>query len=116
MIRRVALVAMLMLLGEYPLAQIVIYMFQSIAFTAYLAYYRPLEDRKQLKIEIFNECMTGLAAQTLFAFTDFQSDGFDPVAKYNFGWYLTGLILVTILVNTLLSLWDSLLDAYMFFK
>jgi len=36
-----------------------------------MLYYRPIEDQKQLRIEIFNEFMLVLAAQTLFAFTDF---------------------------------------------
>lgn len=73
MIRRVTLVSMLLILKDYPLAQILIYMGQSIIFTAYILLYRPLEDKKQMKIEIFNECMMVFASQTLFAFTDFGS-------------------------------------------
>ena len=73
MIRRVTLVSMLLILKDYPLAQILIYMAQSIIFTAYILLYRPLEDKKQMKIEIFNECMMVFASQTLFAFTDFSS-------------------------------------------
>ena len=91
-------------------------MSQALAFSAYLIYYRPLEDPKQMKIEIFNECMVVLASQTLFAFTDFQSAGFDPYGKYLFGWYLTGIILITVLVNTLISLWASMVDAFTYIR
>lgn len=62
MIRRVLLVLMLVQLGNYPIAQIVFYLFQSVAFTSYLVFYRPLEDKKQLRMEIFNELMLILAA------------------------------------------------------
>jgi hypothetical protein len=103
---------MLVLLGKYPTAQIIVYMGQALAFCAYLIYYRPLEDQKQMRLEIFNECMVVLASQTLFVFTDFQSAGFEPQGKYLFGWYFTGIILVTVLVNTLISLWGSLVDAF----
>lgn len=33
-----------------------------------------------------------------------------------FGWYLTGIILVTVLVNTLVSLWGSLVEALTYLK
>jgi hypothetical protein len=112
----VVLIAMLVLLGKYPTAQIIVYMGQALAFCAYLIYYRPLEDQKQMRIEIFNESMVVLASQTLFVFTDFQSSGFDPQGKYLFGWYFTGIILVTVLVNTLISLWGSLVDALTFIR
>ena len=61
-LRRVLLVGMLVLLGKYPTAQIIVYMGQALAFCAYLIYYRPLEDLKQMRIEIFNECMVVLAS------------------------------------------------------
>lgn len=57
---------------------------------------------------MFNESMILLAAQTLFVFTDFESFGFDPSAKYTFGWYLSGIMLFTVLVNLLISLYDTL--------
>ena len=91
-------------------------MSQALAFCAYLIYYRPLEDQKQMRIEIFNECMVVLASQTLFVFTDFQSANYDPQAKYLFGWYFSGIILVTVLVNTLISLWGSLVDPFTFIR
>jgi hypothetical protein len=91
-------------------------MSQALAFCAYLIYYRPLEDQKQMRIEIFNECMVVLASQTLFVFTDFQSAGFDPKGKYLFGWYFSGIILVTVLVNTLISLGGSLVDTFTFIR
>jgi hypothetical protein len=63
-----------------------------------------------MKIEMFNEVMILFAAQTLFAFTDFESFGFDPEGKYMFGWYLSAIMLFTVLVNTLISLWDTLIE------
>lgn len=56
--------------------------------------------------------MVTLAAQTLFAFTDFQGSGFDPEGKYLFGWYLTSIMLLTVVTNTVLSLLDTLTTAY----
>ena len=56
--------------------------------------------------------MVTLAAQTLFAFTDFQGSGFDPEGKYLFGWYLTSIMLFTVLANTILSLLDTLTTVY----
>jgi hypothetical protein len=52
--------------------------------------------------------MVTLAAQTLFAFTDFQGSGFDSEGKYLFGWYLTSIMLFTVFTNTLISLLDTL--------
>ena len=56
--------------------------------------------------------MVTLAAQTLFAFTDFQGSGFDPEGKYLFGWYLTSIMLLTVVTNTVLSLLDTLTTTY----
>ena len=112
LIRRAFLVAMLIFLKEYTLLQIVLFNFHQLLFTAYLISYRPLEDPKQCKLEIFNECMVTLAAQTLFAFTDFQGSGIDPEGKYLFGWYLTSIMLFTVLTNTLISLLETLTTVY----
>jgi hypothetical protein len=103
---------MLIFLKEYTLLQIVLFNFHQLLFTAYLISYRPLEDPKQCKLEIFNECMVTLAAQTLFAFTDFQGSGIDPEGKYLFGWYLTSIMLFTVLTNTLISLLETLTTVY----
>ena len=106
------MVAMLIFLKDHTLLQIVLFNFHQLLFTAYLISFRPLEDPKQCNLEIFNECMVTLAAQTLFAFTDFQGSGFDPEGKYFFGWYLTSIMLFTVITNTLLSLLDTLTTAY----
>ncbi len=74
MIRRVYLVAILLYLKNEGLAQIIAYMLQAYVFTMYLYFYRPLENPKQMKIELFNESMILFASQTLFAFTDFSGD------------------------------------------
>lgn len=74
-------------------------------FTMYLYFCRPLEDPKQMKIELFNESMILFASQTLFAFTDFAGgDSFSLEAKYQFGWYLCGLMLFTVGINILIAL------------
>lgn len=65
---------------------------------------------------MFNEIMILLAAQTLFVFTDFESFGFDPSAKYDFGWYLSGIMLITVSVNLIISLYDTLIDLYLTLK
>ena len=61
-----------------------------------------------MKMELFNEFMLLLSSQTLFVFTDYLSAGFDPYAKYIFGWYLSGLMIFTVVTNTVLSLIDTL--------
>jgi hypothetical protein len=71
----------------------------------YLFIYRPLEDTKQMKIELFNESMILFASQTLFAFTDFAGgDSNSLEVKYRFGWYLCGLMLFTVGINILIAL------------
>ena len=57
MIRRVYLVGVLLCLKEDGLTQIICYMAQSYIYTLYLFYWKPLEDPKQMKIELFNESM-----------------------------------------------------------
>jgi hypothetical protein len=105
-------VAILIFLKDCSVLQIVLFNLQQLIFTAYLISYRSLEDPKQCKLEIFNECMVTLAAQTLFAFTDFQGSGLDSEGKYLFGWYLTSIMLITVFINTLLSLLDTLATIY----
>jgi hypothetical protein len=106
MIRRVYLVAVLICLKEDGLTQIICYMAQSYIYTLYIFYWKPLEDRRQMKIELFNESMILFASQTLFAFTDFSGEVFSPESKYNFGWYLCGLMLITVGLNIIIALYD----------
>lgn len=68
-------------------------------------------------MEMFNEIMMLLTAQTLYVFTDFYIPSLEPQkVKYNFGWYLTGIILFTIGVNTLVSFWISIKKAFDFIR
>lgn len=108
LVRRALLVALVIFLKDYTLLQIFLFNLHQLAFLSYLYTYRPLEDPKQMKMELFNETMLLLASQTLFVFTDYLSAGFDPHAKYIFGWYLAGLMIVTVLTNTAVSLFDTL--------
>jgi hypothetical protein len=103
---------MLIFMKDCTVLQVVLFNLQQLISAAYLISYKSLEDPKQCKLEIFNECMVTLAAKTLFAFTDFQGCGLDSEGKYLFGWYLTSIMLFTVFTNTLISLLDTLANLY----
>ena len=73
MLRRIFIVLNLMFLGNYPLLQILLFLTQSLAFSVYLFLHQPLEDRRTMNMELFNETMLLFAAQCLFVYTDFCS-------------------------------------------
>jgi hypothetical protein len=56
---------------------------QSLIFTAYIIIYKPLEDKRQMSMEIFNESMLLMSSYIMFAFTDFVDDA---KMRSNLGW------------------------------
>lgn len=57
-----------------------------------------------MNLEIFNELMLLLCANTLFVFTEYCDEGI--LEKYNFGWGLAAIMLFTVGVNTLIAAID----------
>ena len=53
---------MLIFMKDCTVLQVVLFNLQQLISAAYLISYKSLEDPKQCKLEIFNECMVTLAA------------------------------------------------------
>ena len=103
MVRRILVVLNVIFLTDYPNLQIFLFMGQQLAYTLYLFRLRPYEEPKMNRIEMFNELMLLLTSESLLIFTQYVDD---PIAQYNFGWYPTGLMLSTVMINTLISTYD----------
>lgn len=111
-LRKVYLASILIFLKEYPMIQILAYYLQSIFFSIYVVNSKPIEDPLHQKLEVFNEVAISLAAIYLPAFTSFsEGDG-----QYNFGWYLSGILLMTVGVNTLYGLITHIIQLFKVFR
>jgi hypothetical protein len=88
-------------LRELPSMQIILFTYiNSISFV-YIGVNRPLILRYKNRLELFNEFIVVLISQVLFTFTDFvESEEW----KYTMGFYMIGLICLSILVNFLVFL------------
>ena len=68
-LRKIYLAALLVFLKQWPLLQILAFYIQSIVFLLYVFICKPMQDRKQWKMEVGNEIAILMAAFTLPAFT-----------------------------------------------
>ena len=71
-----------------------------------------MQDRKQWMMEVANELMILLAALTLPAFTD----SVDNEGQYFFGWYLSGILIIAVGINSLFNLYQQLIEIKEFMK
>jgi glycosyltransferase involved in cell wall biosynthesis len=110
-------------LTKYALMQLFLYLFRRLIFTLtivffgsstylqafvilassylnfmYLIMVQPFDDPNTAKFEIFNEFTILIVSYGMLVFCDYITS--DEV-RYNFGWFLTALVLLNILVNFL---------------
>jgi hypothetical protein len=104
--RKIYLAALLVFLKNWPLLQILAFYIQSFVFLLYVAISKPMEDRKQWMIEVINEIAIFMAALTLPAFTAHV----DNEGQYFFGWYLSGILIIAVGINTLYNLVLQLIE------
>lgn len=86
-------------------------MFQALQLvvTCYIYRTQPFEESKLNYLEMFNETMILITSLSLPAFISLATD---PVAQYNFGWCVSGIMLSTVLVNSFVSMADMISSTY----
>ena len=106
-LRRLAFVASIFMMAEYPLLQQFTFCLLNFAYLIYLISVRPLEIPGANNLEIFNESMILGVNYHLFLFHFFTDD---PVSAYNVGWSCIGITLIMMLVNIIVVLVKTFID------
>lgn len=101
MMRKLFLVASVVLLEKKPLTCVIIVNFSSLAYGIFIGWYQPFEQRSTNRIELLNEFFILGANYHLFCFTDFVT----PPGKESMG---VSLMYVTI-TNFLISIFSVLI-------
>jgi hypothetical protein len=86
--------------------QTLAFLTQSVASIYYMLSFRPFDDPKILRVEIFNECMLLVCANLVFGFVTDLSQRSSPESIYMHGWVISGVMLFTVVVNTAITTID----------
>jgi len=99
-LRRYVMLLILTVLSEYAIWQINVHLMSTVFIISYIFSQRPYEEPWANLHELLNECFIFAAAYPLFAFTDWVSD---LDARYNYGWFIVGVICLNVLFNMIVA-------------
>ena len=94
---------------NYPAAQIMLMMVNSLVSLTYLITFKPFESNVTNTLEIVNEVFIMVSVYHLIGFSDFVTD---PYLKYYIGWSINLLVVLQILINTFVISGISLLNLF----
>jgi hypothetical protein len=97
--RRLILILGTVNLIDYPSVEIMLYTFLSILYVTYLLYYKPYEEMRVNKLEVFNELCVLTSSYVLYLQTDFVDGVVSSQVKSIGGMLLIGITLINFLIN-----------------
>ena len=101
-LRRLLFVYSIYQLYEYTIFQILILFYTNLFMTIYQGQLKPLQGRKNNKIQLFNEYMISTISYFLVLYTEMVNSSAD---KYFYGWIQIGLISTCFAINLVLIIW-----------
>ena len=96
MLRRLLYAGVLVYWVDRSYFQIQFMILHSSFIMIYMGYFRPYQLNFSNNLEVINETLTLVCTYSLMLFSSFVPD---PAMRYLCGWYLIGLIVLTLAVN-----------------
>ena len=109
MFRRLVFSTFAIMVTRAPILQIFTFVIMNILMIIYLCVVKPFDSKKINYNEIFNEICILIASYHLFMLTDFVATA---DLQYNIGWSLIAITSTSIVVNLVISLYDTFREIF----
>ncbi|TNV87652.1 hypothetical protein FGO68_gene11871 [Halteria grandinella] len=110
LIRRQIFAATIIFLHDNPMAQVNVTFYTSLLMISYLVHAQPFEEPQLNYLEIFNEITFLMLTYPVLLFTGYMDA--DAEFQYNIGWSMILTIILNVVVNFIVILWEALKGAW----